>query len=72
MDEMKVISGFTRGILSKLVMRLLKKKFDCDINVQLNEINVSVVDGKSHIYLDLDAELEKDELVKILKRAGLN
>lgn len=72
MDEMKIVSGFTRGIISKLIMVALRKKIGCDIDIQLNNIKASVVDGKTHIHVDVDAELEKEELVKILKNIGLN
>lgn len=72
MDEMKIVSGFTRGIISKLIMVALRKKIGYDIDIQLNNIKASVVDGKTHIHVDVDAELEKEELVKILKNIGLN
>lgn len=72
MDEMKIVSGFTRGIISKLVKVLLRKKLGYDIDIQLNKIDVTIVDGKSHVHLDLDAELEKEELLKLLKKVGLN
>ena len=32
---------------------------------------MDVIDGKTHVHLDVDAELEKDELMKILKNIGL-
>lgn len=69
---MKIVSGFTRGIISKLVRVLLRKKLGYDIDIQLNKIDVTIVDGKSHVHLDLDAELEKEELLKLLKKVGLN
>lgn len=72
MDEMKIVSGFTRGIVSKLVRMALRKKIGYDIDIQLNDIKATVVDGKTHVHLDVDAELEKEELVKILKHVGLN
>lgn len=72
MDEMKIVSGFTRGIISKLVRMALRKKIGYDIDIQLNNIKATVVDGKTHVHLDVDAELEKEELVKILKHIGLN
>lgn len=72
MDEMKIVSGFTRGIVSKLVRMALRKKIGYDIDIQLNDIKATVVDGKTHVHLDVDAELEKEELVKILKHIGLN
>lgn len=71
MDEMKIGSKFTTGIISKLAALAIRKKFDYDIKLNLNEVNATVVDGKTHIHLDVDAELEKDELTKILKNIGL-
>lgn len=71
MDEMKIGSKFTTGIISKLAALVIRKKFGYDIKLNLNEVNATVVDGKTHIHLDVDAELEKDELTKILKNIGL-
>lgn len=71
MDEMKIGSKFTTGIISKLAASAIRKKFGYDIKLNLNEVNATVVDGKTHIHLDVDAELEKDELTKILKNIGL-
>lgn len=71
MDEMKIGSKFMTGIISKLAALAIRKKFGYDIKLNLNEVNATVVDGKTHIHLDVDAELEKDELTKILKNIGL-
>lgn len=71
MDEMKIGSKFTTGIISKLAALAIRKKFGYDIKLNLNEVNATVVDGKTHIHLDVDAELEKDELTKNLKNIGL-
>lgn len=72
MDEMKITSGFTRGIISKLVRSALRKKFGWDIDLELNAIEATVIDGKTHIHLDLDAKIEKEELLNILKTVGLS
>lgn len=72
MDEMKIGSKFTRTILSKLIKMLLKKKIGYDIDVQLNEFTATIIDGKAQVHINADAELEKDELIKMLKSAGLN
>ena len=66
---MKIVSKFTTGIVSKLAEVALRKKLDADIT--LNEVQVTVVDGKTHIHLNLDAELGKEELTKILKNIGI-
>lgn len=72
MDEMKIVSKFTTNMISKLVKMVLRKKLGYDIDIQLNEIKTTITDGKTHVHLDVDAELEKDELVKILKKIGLS
>ena len=71
MDEMKIGSKFTTGILSKLIALLIRKKFGYDVEIKLNEVNATVIDGKTHVHLDADTELEKDELIKILKNVCL-
>lgn len=71
MDEMKIVSKFTTGVISKLLKFTLRKKLGYDIDIRLNEVTAKVDNGKTHIHLDVDAELEKDELTKILKNVGL-
>ena len=61
---MKLLSKFTTGIVSKLAEVVLHKKLGVDADIALNELQVTVVDGKTHIHLDLDAELSKEELTR--------
>ena len=72
MDEMKIVSKFTTNMISKLVKMVLRKKLGYNIDIQLNEIKTTITDGKTHIHLDVDAELEKEELINILTKIGLN
>lgn len=72
MDEMKIVSKFTRGIVSKILRTVIHKKTGYDIDIQLNEVTTTISDGKTHLHLDVDAELSKEELAKILKSIGLN
>ena len=71
MDEMKIGSKFTTGIISKLVSMVIRKKFGYDVQLKLNEVTATVNDGKTHVHLDVDAELTKEELNKILTSIGL-
>lgn len=71
MDEMRIESRFMTGIISKLVTLAIRKKFGYDIKLNLNEVNASVIGGKTRVHLDLDAELDTEELTKILKSIGL-
>lgn len=72
MDEMKIVSKFTRGIVSKILKTVIHKKTGYDVDIQLNEITTTISDGKIHLHVDVDAEINKDELMKILKSVGLN
>lgn len=72
MDEMKLVSGFTRGIVSRILRKVLKKKLGYDILVDLNRMEVSVCEDKIQVRLDICAELSKAELEKLLKDYDLN
>lgn len=72
MDEMRIVSGFTRWVVSRIINVMLKKKLGYDVDIQVNEAAAIVNDGKTHLHLDIDATMERDELIKILKKAGLN
>lgn len=71
MDEMKIVSKFTTNVISKLVKMVLRKKLGYNVDIQLNEIKTTINEGKTHVHLDIDAELDKEELTRILKSVGL-
>lgn len=71
MDEMKISSKFMRNLIAKLVKRTVKKKVGYEVDIQLNEFTATVTDGTVHVHLSVDAELNKDELTKILGKIGL-
>ena len=72
MDEMRIVSKFTRGIISKALKMVVCNKSGYNVDIQVNEITTTINDGKTHLHVDVDAELERDELIKILKSIGLN
>lgn len=69
---MRIVSKFTRGIISKALKMVVRKKSGYNVDIQVNEITTTINDGKTHLHVDVDAELERDELIKILKSIGLN
>ena len=71
MDEMKIVSKFTTGIISRMLKAYLKKKFGYDIDIQLNEFKAVVANGRSTVHLDIDACMGADEMDKFLKSVGL-
>ena len=69
MDELKLnlSSKFMRGIVTKLIAKAIYKKTGYKIEVELNSISVEVINGKAHIHADVDAEIDNEELMKIVK-----
>ena len=62
MDEMKIQSKFMTGLVSRIVKKVLRTKLGCEVDIQLNEFRTTVIDDKTHVHLDLDADLTKEEL----------
>lgn len=71
MDEMKITSKLMRGVATKLINKAIKSKTGYDINIKLNDLNATVIDGEAHVHIDIDANLPKDVLTELLAKAGL-
>lgn len=74
MDEMriKLKSNFMRSIVSKLIARIIYKKFGYKVNIQLNDIDFWSIDGDTTIKLNMEARLKSDEFNKIIKNIELD
>lgn len=68
---MKIQSKFMTGLVSRIVKKVLRTKLGCEVDIQLNEFRTTVIDDKTHVHLDLDADLTKEELNKLLKTMAL-
>ena len=54
---MKIQSKFMTGLVSRIVKKVLRTKLGCEVDIQLNEFRTTVIDDKTHVHLDLDADL---------------
>lgn len=72
MDELKIGSKFMKSLISKLAKLAIRKKTGCNVDIQINDVHADMSDEKAHIHLDIDAELSKYELTKILKSIGMD
>lgn len=70
MDEMVIKTPGMTGVIGWILKRLLKKKFGCDINIQLNELYFENSNGKVKIHADVNAETNSENLMKIVKSIG--
>lgn len=71
MDEVKIISKLMRGVISKILSRAINKNLGIRADLQIRKIEASINEEKVHIHLDIDADITKDELDKLLGKYGL-
>lgn len=74
MDEMKVklSTKFMRGIVSKVIARAIYKKTGCKVDIQLNDLDISIIDGETKIQTNVEAKLNSGEFMKLMKVIGLD
>lgn len=73
MDELKMSlsTKFMRGIVTKIISKAILKKTGYNINIQLNEIKLETVDGKVCLHADVDAEINNEDFINIIKNKDL-
>lgn len=67
MDEMKIVSVFTTKLISKLIKKVLKKSFGCDIEIKINELNASV-DSDVKFYISMNGSISKEQLENLIDK----
>lgn len=74
MDEMKVklSTKFMRSLVSKLIARTIYKKYGYKIDIQLNDLDISVINGEAKVSTNVEVKLDSQELTKILNGIGLD
>lgn len=70
MDEMKLNLGtrFMRKIAAKLLVKFVKKQLGVNIQLDLNELKFTYLNGDVVIKTDLELKMDKIEAKKILKQ----
>ena len=69
MDElkMKLSTKFMRGIVSKLISKVISKKFGYKVDIQLNDLDINVIDGDANINANVEVKINNEEFMKIMK-----
>ena len=71
MDELKITSKIMTKIISKGIAMVIKKKLGYNIDIQVHEIRATVNDGKVHVYLNAEGDVDINEFKKFTKSIGL-
>ena len=74
MDELKMrlTTKFMRNLVSKLIARTIRKKYGYEIDIQLNDLDLSIIDGETKLNANVEVRLESKEFMKIIKSIGLD
>lgn len=72
MDEMKLklTTKFMRGLVAKLIAKFIYKKLGYKINIQLNDLDVSVLDGETSISTNVEIKMDSKEFMNLMKSIG--
>ena len=72
MDEMKLklSTKFMRGLVAKLIAKFIYKKLGYKINIQFNELDVSVIDGETSINTNVEIKMDSKEFMNLMKTIG--
>lgn len=69
MDEMRInlSAKFMKSIVTKILRKVIRKKFGYDIDIQINDLVIVSSEGKVRIHADVDGETTNEEFAKIVK-----
>lgn len=69
MDEMKLSlsTKFMRGLIAKIIRKMIFKQVGYQVEINLNELEVSYIDGKAHVHTSVDLSMENEEFMKLIK-----
>lgn len=70
MDEMKLNLGsrWMRKIASKLIVKIIKKQFEIDTELELDKLKFTYVDGDVVIKTELELRVNKHDAKKLLSK----
>ena len=73
MDEMKIklSTKLMRGIVAKIASKVILKKFGFKPEIQLNGISIEKINDKVHFHIDVDADVEEKDLLKVTRLANM-
>ena len=72
MDEIKfnIGSRFLRRMVAKWIIKLIKKYFDCEIEMKLEELRFAYTDGDVVVKTDVEIKMGRDEMYKIIEKVN--
>lgn len=72
-DIMHIQSAFLRNVIAQAAVKAIRKQGYKSADLELNDIFVGYSENEKYVrvHLDIDAVLSKEDLMAILKQAGV-
>lgn len=67
MDELNIKTEFMRGLASKMLASMIRKKLGYRVNIKIQDLNISISENEASIQLNMDANMNIDEFKKFTK-----
>ncbi len=68
MDELKIVTGFSKKLLAHWMERWIRKKLKYDVEINLNELDATITEEKAKVHLSIDVEVGDGELKRLLEK----
>ena len=68
--KVKLSTKFMKGFVSKLIAKKIRKKYGYDINIRIEELDFSSVDGEVTLHTNVEVKLDQKDFKKIVKSIG--
>lgn len=71
MDELNIRTPLVKALIGRILKKALKKNLGCDIDILLNDVTVTVKDGRMRLCVNAQGDIEVSDISRILTKAGL-
>lgn len=68
MDEMKLklSTRLLKGVVAKLLSRLVYSKTGCKVNIHIDELDVWMLDGNTTVRANLELKMKSEEFKRLM------
>lgn len=70
--KIKLSTKFMRNIVAKLIAKFIEMKAGYKVDIQLNDLNVSFIDGDTKVSTNVEVTMDSKEFGKVIKTLGLD
>ena len=65
--KLNLTTRFMRGVFAKLISRKIRKQYGYKIDIYFSEIKMDMMDGQTHLHMNVDLDMSSDEFKKLMK-----